>query len=97
MGSKKKTYSDEVRQHAVRLVVAGGHSARSAADQLNIHHTSIAAWVRKYRAGGLSLDRDSAVIDKDTQIRQLEQELARTRMERDFLKKATAFLENEQQ
>ena len=97
MGSKKKSYTDQQKQEAVRLVIDEGVSARAAGKLLGIHHTSIATWVRQYRKGGLSLDVDATVVDKDARIRQLERELARTRMERDFLKKATAFLEREQQ
>jgi transposase len=95
MGINKKPYGSEVRQEAVRLVVVEGHSARSVSQQLNIHHTTIAGWVRKYRKGGIDLDPEAAVVDKDARIRELERELQRTRMERDFLKKATAFLEGD--
>ena len=96
MGSKKKpTYPDHVRQDAVRLVVVEGQSARSVGQQLNIHHTSVASWVRQYRRGGLDIGQEAGVIDKDRRIRELERDLARTRTERDFLKKATAWLENE--
>lgn len=94
MPKKDKTYSDKVRQEAVRLVIEEGQSARSVGSQLNIHHTSVAAWVRKYRRGGLVLDSDAAIIDKDAYIRRLEKELARTQMERDFLKKANAFVKS---
>ena len=91
MPKSDKTYSHKVRQQAVRLVIEEGQSARSVGAQLNIHHTSVAAWVRKYRRGGLVLDSDAPIIDKDAYIRRLEKELARTQMERDFLKKAEAF------
>ena len=96
MGVIKRIYSKQVRQEAVRLVIEEGFSTRSTSERLNIHHTTIAAWVRKYRKGGLDINPDSTVFDKDARIRELERELKRTRMERDFLKKATAFLENGQ-
>lgn len=92
MGTNKKSHSDEIRQTAVKMVVEDGQSTRSVGAQLNVHHTSVAAWVRKYRRGGLDLDINAPVVDKDAHIRRLERELAQTRMERDFLKKATSFV-----
>ena len=72
MGTKSNAHSDEIRRQAVRMVIEEGRCSRSVGEQLNVNHTSVAAWVRKYRKGGLDIGADAPVVDKDAHIRRLE-------------------------
>ena len=57
---------------------------------------AVAEWVRKYKKGGIDLDPNAEVVDKDAKIRQLEKQLADMTMERDFLKKVSAYFVKDQ-
>jgi transposase len=93
--SKRNSYSKEFRARAVQFV--RGHAGRpinTLAKDLGVPQTVLNNWVR--RAGGraeLGAERGPSVVDapSDQRVRELEKELARVKMERDFLKKAAAF------
>ncbi len=97
MGKKgTPKYSNEFKFDAVRLVIEEGLSQAEVARRLGITTNSISAWVRAYRK-----DKRDAFPGKGHQtpeqerIRQLEKENRELRMERDILKKATAFFAKE--
>jgi len=91
----RKRYTKEFKQQACRLVIEGSHQASDAARQLGIPVASLLTWLRRsgYReplCRPLDLRSDDPAILK-TQLRDLERRLERAEMERDILKKATAF------
>lgn len=92
--STRKKYSEEFRRGAVNMVRAHPEKAtNSLAIELGVPQTVLNNWVR--RAGGRAepeAKRGPSVAAMETErIRELEKELARVKMERDFLKKAAAF------
>ena len=99
--SKKKYYSPEFKQEAVRLAEASGNRAADRKSQrgrpavardLGIHATVIGKWQRQLRQGGESAfpgkgkPRDEEMFQLKKENRRLQQELGRRAV--DILKKA---------
>jgi transposase len=89
---KRRTYSNEFKQDAVQLVVTQGLSIAEAARNLGIHPNLLRSWKEKLAAE----DEDAELTEEEQmELARLRAENKRLRMERDILKKATAFFANE--
>ena len=88
----KKLYSEQFKRDAVRLVTEEGYSHKAAAEAVGVCHTTIKAWVHRY--GEESPQRTTFASQAD-ELDHLRAENRRLRMEREFLKKATAFFAKE--
>lgn len=87
-------YPAEFKAQAVRLATSIGRAA--AARQLDISRNTIKHWVRLANAGQpLSTPRRRAVTEHDSELSRLRAGNATVKMERDILKKATAFFARE--
>ena len=84
-------YTLEFRQEAVRLV-EGGQSIAAAARSLGVVEQTLFNWVKAKRQGKVQgADSKSKVVSAEQmEISRLRAELARVKMERDILGKATA-------
>lgn len=84
-------YTLEFEQEAVRLVESG-QSIAAAARSLGVVDQTLFNWVKASREGKLkSADRACKVSAEQMEISRLRTELARVKMERDILEKATAY------
>lgn len=86
-------YSEQFKREAVRLVTQEGYSAKKAGNAVGVCHTTIRAWVDRY--GEESPQRTKFASEQD-ELEHLRRENRRLRMERDILKKATAFFAKDQ-
>jgi transposase len=86
----RKVYSAEFRSGAVEQVVVQRHSMSSVAKRLGVNYHTLREWVLAARSASPS-STVPAGLPAEQRIRELEKELARVRMERDILKKATAY------
>jgi transposase len=85
--AKRRSYTKEFKEQAVQLVLQSGRSAHQIARELGLSQTVLSDWVRQVKTG---------VGETPTEeLRRLREEVARLRMERDFLKKAAAFFAKE--
>ena len=91
---KKKVYSDEFKQGAIEQVLVQRHSMSSVAKRLGVNYQSLRDWVHVARGASDARSVPSS-LPSEQRIRELEKELARVRMERDILKKATAYFAKE--
>jgi transposase len=83
-------YTLEFKQEAVRLV-EGGQSI-AAARTLGVVDQTLYNWVKAQREGQLKgADSQGKVSAEQMEISRLRAELARVKMERDILGKATAY------
>jgi transposase len=92
---KRKRYRREFKDEACKLVMLQGYSMAEAARELGLVPQTLAEWLkaRGYQASvehQCSPESDDPVVLKAT-IRQLEKQLRRSEMEKEILKKATAF------
>ena len=90
--SQRKNYTEEFRQEAVRLLQMSGKSARQIGRELGVAQSVLSRWKKQADGSETISDEDQS---NDEELRQLRRENARLRMERDILKKATAFFAKE--
>ena len=88
---KRARYTLAFKQEAVRLVESG-QSIAAAARSLGMVDQTLFNWVKASREGKLKgADSPSKVSAEQMEISRLRAELARVKMERDILEKATAY------
>ena len=93
---KKRQYTDDFKQDAVKLVTEQGYSAAEAARNLGVDSSNLRRWIINDRAENeLSSTLPAQMSDKQARLRELEKENKKLRMERDILKKAATFFANE--
>ena len=93
-GFVRARYTLEFKQEAVRLV-RGGQSLSSVARGLGVSAQSIDNWVKADALGSLKDAKGKPVNADQMEMTRLRAELAKTRMERDILKKAAAYFARE--
>jgi transposase len=92
---KRAKYTLEFKQEAVRLVKSG-QTLAAAARSLGLVDQTLHNWVQAERQGKLKGAEKKAVSAEQMEISRLRAELARVKMERDILGKATAYFAKEQ-
>jgi len=92
--SKRAAYTLAYKLEAVRLV-QGGQACTATAKILGIPHQTLDRWVRLAVAGKLTGAGAKPVSSEQMELARLRAELARVKMERDILKKATAYFARE--
>jgi transposase len=89
----RQQYTKEFREQAVRVVIEQELTIPEAARRLAMSEKTLANWVfraRRGQLGELGAPR-RPVTDLEAEVSRLKRELAEARMERDILKKATAY------
>ena len=88
MGRRRRpTYSPEFRAEALRRVRNSSDSVATIARDLGITERSLRTWMK----ASLPPLEAPLTVDERTELQQLRRDVAQLRMERDILKKATAF------
>ena len=91
MKSRKK-YSKEFKLDAVSLVLEQDYSRAEAARRLGINAHMLGRWVKEHQTDeGQAFRGNGKLTPEQEQIKKLESKVKRLEMERDLLKKATAF------
>jgi len=88
--AQRARYTLEFQQEAVRLV-EGGQSIAAAARSPGLVDHTLFNWVKAHRGGKLTGVDSKAVSAEQMEISRLRAELARVKMERHILGKATAY------
>ena len=89
----RRNHTDEFRRNAVSMVEDQGYTTAQAARELGINASLLRTWRHKY---GKAAAESSGLSQSDQEeLDRLRKEVSRLRMERDILKKATAFFANE--
>ena len=94
-GRKRRKFSEEYKAETVRLIQSSGKSVGQLALELGIGETAVRRWVEQAEiesgrgpAGALKRSEREELVE-------LRRENQRLRMEREILKKATAFFARE--
>lgn len=96
MSEKRKTYNAEFKTAAVKLITEQGYSLREAARNLGVSEKQLRKWKRSLEVQGeQAFPGRGNLPPAQEEIRRLQEENRRLRMERDILKKATAFFAKE--
>jgi transposase len=93
----KGKFTREFREEAARMVVEDGLSVPEVGRRLQLPPSTIRNWVNAYKDGKLGQigkgQREMTAIERE--LYETKRELARVKMERDILKKATAYFAKE--
>ncbi|MFV1849122.1 MAG: transposase [Thalassospira sp.] len=93
--SKRKFYSQEFKQEAVSLVVDQGYTCAEAGRSLGVRGSLVGRWKRELELGDSAFQGSGQLTPDQRRIKELEAENRRLKMEKDVLKKATAFFVQE--
>jgi transposase len=93
-GPTHKPYPPEFRAEAVRLVQEGGRTPRQLATDLGCSEEAIRNWVKQAERD-TGTRTDGLTSPEREELRRLRSENRVLRLERDLLKKATAFFARE--
>jgi transposase len=89
----RRTYTQDFKDSAARLVIEQGYSVNRAAKSLGVDPASIREWARRLRQpSGPAADDPASLKAEITRLREENRRLA---LEREILKKATAFFAKE--
>ena len=86
----RRTFTDEFKANAVRLVLDEGKSVGAAARDLDLTESSLRNWVERARADRTHGRTGLTTAEREELVR-LRKALRLAEEERDILKKATAF------
>ncbi|HEX4054005.1 MAG TPA: transposase, partial [Tepidisphaeraceae bacterium] len=98
---RKGSHSEQFRLEACKLVSEQGYSIIEAAKQLDVPYNTLWNWLARY-GPRLSTSQESDQQTSDdpgllkNRIRELEKQVHRLEMEKEILKKATAYFAQEQ-
>ena len=91
-----KNYSKEFKLDAISLVAEQKYSCAEAARSLDISSSMLSRWVREHaKDEGQAFRGNGKLTEEQLEIRRLREEVKRLTMEKDILKKATAFFAKE--
>ena len=90
-------YTKELREEAVKLVSEGGVSIPEAGRRLSISASTIRYWVKASKEGKLQEvgRQQRPLTELEMELARVKRELAQVKIERDILKKATAYFAKE--
>jgi transposase-like protein len=92
---KRRIFSRDFKLAAVKKVVEKGLAVTEVARDLGIRDTLIHNWKRAFEADGSFRSEVVGSSSVDAELKRLRDENRQLRMERDILKKATAFFAKE--
>ncbi len=90
----RRRFTREFKVSAARLVTEQGYSVAEAAKSLGVDAGSIRGWVKKFSGEGTEAPAGEPGLKAE--LTRLREENQRLRLEREILKKATAFFAKEQ-
>ncbi len=95
MSQKRRTFSREFKLAAVKKVVEQGLSCGEVARDLNVRDNLIRNWRKAFEADGTLQAEVNQSPSVEAELKRLREENRQLKMERDILKKATAFFAKE--
>ena len=92
---KRRTFSAEYKAEAVRLVGESGKRVGAIARELGLGETALRRWVQQAEIDAGRGPTGALTTSEREELGHLRRENQRLRMEREILKKATAFFARE--
>jgi len=91
----RRTFTRDFKLAAVRKVVVQGLTFTEVARDLGIRDTLIHSWKKQFEADGTLNTSSQGSASVEEELKRLREENRQLKMERDILKKATAFFAKE--
>jgi transposase-like protein len=92
---KRRKFTPEFKADAVRLCTVGGKTIAEVTAQFDLTETALREWVRRAEGDAGNGPPDALTTAERTELAELRKRVKRLEMERDILKKATAFFAKE--
>ena len=92
---KRRVFSEEFKQDAVRLVVNEDYSFAAAAQAVGVGEQSLRKWHARLAPKPEPCGEDATQEELREEIKRLRRKLRRAELEREILKKATAYFAKE--
>ncbi len=92
---KRRTFTREFKLAAVRKVTEHGLTYRQVARDLGVSDTYIHNWRKTLEKDGTLKKQSESTTSVEAELKRLREENRQLKMERDILKKATAFFAKE--
>jgi transposase len=91
---KRRKFSPEFKDEAVRMVIASSRPIAEVAREIYVNEGTLGNWVNRYRAAHAD-DEPPLTMSERARLRELEREVRELRMKTEFLGKAAAFFAQE--
>jgi transposase len=95
MKKKRKKYTQEFKEEAVKLITEQGYRISEAARNLGIDGNMLGRWKREIEGGGKGASGLQGGTVMQAELNRLRKENKRLKMEREILKKAAVFFAKE--
>ncbi len=95
--TRRAGFPDDFKQDVVRLVVEEEYSFKAAAKAVGVSENSLRAWHKKFAPAPKACGGDATLGELREENKRLRKQLKRAEMEREILKKATAYFAKESQ
>jgi transposase-like protein len=92
---KRRKFTAQFKADAVGLVTTGGKTIAEVTEQFDLTETALREWVKRAEADAGKGPPDALTSAERVELIELRKRLKRVEMERDILKKATAFFAKE--
>jgi len=93
----RRTFTEEFMRESVNLVAVEGYTIRAAAKAVNVLESSLRRWHRQYAPEPTPCGADASVDELKAENKRLRKQLRDAEIEREILKKATAYFAKESQ
>jgi transposase len=94
---KRRRFSEEFKQEAVRLIVQEEYSFKAAASAVGVGEQTLRQWHARLAPKPAECGDDATLDELRDENKRLRRELRRAELEREILKKATAYFAKESQ
>ncbi len=95
LNQKRREYAPELKKQIMELILQNKKTLSELEQEFNIPYSVLASWSQKIKKLSKISENEKALLDKvkalETQLKQLTKEKERAEMEREILKKATAY------
>ena len=93
--AKGRRFSEEFKREAIRLITAEKYSFKAAAAAVGVCEKSLRDWHAKFAPQPVPCGEHATVEELQDENKRLRQQLKRAELEREILKKATAYFAKE--
>jgi transposase len=95
MATERKSYTEEFKREAVRLIESSGKPIAEIARDLGINDNNLYRWRGLYGSQS-PVNRNGSVAEMEAELKRLRREVEVLRQERDILKKAMSIVSRSQ-
>ncbi len=94
---KRRRYPEDFKRDAVRLVTDEKYTFKAAAQAVGVSEKSLHDWHKKFSPPPVPCGEEATVTELRAENKRLRKSLKRAELEREILKKATAYFAKESQ